>query len=76
VLSAVAVWISLTLQPLSPAEVTELKSLFGEGLNILVTVGAVFGVFLILINRLMLWSGLRGEAKKAERLAAKQARKG
>ncbi len=76
VLSGVAVWISLTLQPLSPAEATELKSLFGEGRNILITVGAVFGVFLILINRLMLWSGLRGEAKRTERLAAKKARKG
>ncbi|MCW1950789.1 MAG: ABZJ_00895 family protein [Octadecabacter sp.] len=76
VLSAVAIWISLTLQPLAPVEVAELKSLFSEGLNIMMTVVAVFALCLILITRLMLWSGLRGEHKKADRLAAKQARRG
>lgn len=76
VLSAVAVWINLTLQPLAPAEVAELKSLIGEDSGILIAVGAGFAVFLMLMNRLMLWSGLRGEFKKADRLAAKQARKG
>ncbi|MEN8841634.1 MAG: hypothetical protein ABF288_10990 [Octadecabacter sp.] len=76
VLSAVAIWISLTLQLLAPVEVAELKSLFSEGLNIMMTVVAVFALCLILITRLMLWSGLRGEHKKADRLAAKQARRG
>lgn len=76
VLSAGAVGIILTLQPLNAYEINDLKSLFSDGQSIVMMVIAFFVVFTLMINKLMLWSGCRGEAKKAGRLAAKAARKG
>ncbi|SMX44350.1 ABZJ_00895 family protein [Octadecabacter ascidiaceicola] len=76
VLSAATLWIGIILQPLAEYEAAGLLSLWNEERDILLIVAAVTAVVLILINKLMLWSGVRGSIKQEERLAAKQARKG
>jgi hypothetical protein len=68
------VWASLKIVPLSYGETNELVQLWQNGRDILMIIAAVFA--LVLLNKLMFWSGIRGEIKTAERKAAKAARKG
>ena len=75
-LSAVVFWGGTFIEPLSQQESSEMNMLFNEERDILVIVVAFAAVFVLLTNMLMLWSGVRGEVKKAEKIAAKAARKG
>lgn len=74
--SGVVIWVGFRLALLSDAELRDVSMLWNGERQILLTVFAIFAVFLVLINKLMLWSGVRGAIKGAERLAAKSARKG
>lgn len=62
---------SLQFAPLTGEEGESLSALWNDESSLLFTIGGVFAMFLVLINRLMLWSGVRGEMKKAERAAGK-----
>jgi uncharacterized protein YacL len=67
VVSGVLAALSLVILPLSPMEQAELSGLWNDEKSILLNVGAV----LVVINNVMLWSGIRGGIKKADRLAAR-----
>ena len=76
VLTAGMMYAGTLIQPLSTYELSELQYLLNEERNMLLIVVAVGAVFLLLTNRLMLWAGVRGELKKAEKIAARKASKG
>lgn len=76
VLSAATFWLSLKLQVLTPRDIADLTSIWNEYQTVFFYVGAAFAVFILLLNKLMLWSAVRGAIKQEEKKAAKDARQG
>lgn len=76
VISGLVAFASFEFVGLNAAEKAELTSFLADEAQLIMIVGAIIFVMYFLAVRLMLWSGIRGEIKKAERLAAKAARKG
>lgn len=57
------------------AAVAEMTAIWNNDRQVLLTIAGVFAVMLIPLNRLMLWSGVRGALKNEEKLAARAAKK-
>ncbi|MCF2905138.1 ABZJ_00895 family protein [Octadecabacter sp. CECT 8868] len=74
--SAVMIGVGTLIVPLTDGERGAMADMWNNDSQLLMMIAGGFAVFLILVIKLMLWSGVRGEIKKAERLAAKAARKG
>ena len=74
-LSAAALWAGLASTQTTQEFSRDVSALWGQESRIMMGAFAALAVFLVLTNKLMLWSGIRGEIKKAERLAAKAAKK-
>ncbi|MBU2994549.1 ABZJ_00895 family protein [Octadecabacter sp. 1_MG-2023] len=73
--SAAMIWVGTLIVPLTDVERGTMADMWNNDSQLLMMIAGGFAVFLILVIKLMLWSGVRGEIKKAERLAAKAARK-
>jgi len=74
--SVVVLWVMVIVRPLNIQEMPDLHAILGDGTTIVLSVLGVFAVLLTLLNRLMIWSGIRGAIKQEEKLTAKAARKG
>ena len=71
-LSLVSLWIGVA-QTMPIRQFTrELSQLFNELGNNLLVVAGLGLAFVLLNNKLMLWAGIRGEIKKANRVAGKK----
>jgi hypothetical protein len=60
--------------PASAESLRELGAIFREDMSFTVIFVSVFALFILLINKLFIWAGIRGEIKKAEREAIKAGR--
>ena len=76
VVSGVFVFAGLQFAPLAPDDVAVLRDIWQNESTLISIIFAVVFLLYILLMRLALWSGIRGEIKKSARLAAKQARNG
>lgn len=73
--SGAVIFAVLQAFPMGGNEIAEMRKIWTQERDlVLIIVGGVIVLYILLV-RLVLWSGVRGAIKKADRLAAKSARK-